>query len=69
MVETEAPSCSGVAVKDLQFAYPGCAPSVDGFSLDLPRGSRCLLIGANGAGEFCDGRSIIGSIVGGGRRV
>ena len=50
MVDTDAPSCSGVAVKDLQFAYPGCAPSVVDFNLDLPRGSRCLLIGANGAG-------------------
>jgi CCR4-NOT complex subunit CAF16 len=42
---------TAVSLNSLSFAYPGCAPSVRDVSLDLPRGSRCLLIGANGAGE------------------
>ena len=34
----------------LSFAYPGHAPLVRDLSLQLPRGSRCLLCGANGGG-------------------
>jgi hypothetical protein len=45
-----AEAVSGVSLNGLTYAYPGCAPSVKGVDLDLPRGSRCLLIGANGAG-------------------
>ncbi len=40
-----------VVVRSLSFSYPESAPVVDDFSLSLPRGSRCLLCGANGAGE------------------
>lgn len=40
-----------VSVRSLTFSYPGSAPVVDGFSLSLPPGSRCLLAGANGAGK------------------
>lgn len=40
-----------VVVRSLSFSYPDSPPVVDGFSLSLPRGSRCLLCGANGAGE------------------
>ena len=40
-----------VCLNGLSFAYPGCEPSLKDINLDLPRGSRCLLIGANGAGE------------------
>ena len=39
-----------IALNGLDFAYPGCTPSLKDISLELPRGSRCLLIGANGAG-------------------
>lgn len=46
---------SAVRLEALNFAYPGCAPSVRDVSLDLPRGARCLLIGANGAGEGVEG--------------
>lgn len=41
-----------VEVSDLEFAYGGQAPFISKFSLKLKRGSRCLLVGANGAGEF-----------------
>lgn len=42
---------TAVEVTAMQFAYPGEAPLVTNFSLKLPRGSRCLLVGANGAGR------------------
>jgi ABC-type bacteriocin/lantibiotic exporter with double-glycine peptidase domain len=41
-----------VSVVNLRFGHPGtAAPLLDGFCLDLPAGARCLLVGANGAGE------------------
>lgn len=48
-----------VEIKDLSFTYPGIdghpppgsAPLIDGFSLTLHAGNRCLLVGSNGAGE------------------
>lgn len=40
-----------VEVTELQFAYPGQKPFISDFSLKLKPGSRCLLIGANGAGQ------------------
>lgn len=40
-----------LAVQSLSFAYPGSPPVIADFSLRLPAGSRCLLLGANGAGE------------------
>jgi hypothetical protein len=39
-----------VAINHLDFTYPACASTLQDVSLTLPRGSRCLLIGANGAG-------------------
>ena len=39
-----------VLVRSLSYAYAGHRPIVSDISLSLPRGSRCLLIGANGAG-------------------
>ena len=52
---TSAPS-SGVDLVDLRFAYGGSASNgpllLDGFTLSLPPGARCLLVGANGAGGF-----------------
>eukprot|EP00208_Stichococcus_sp_RCC1054_P008448 CAMPEP_0206149896 /NCGR_PEP_ID=MMETSP1473-20131121/38019_1 /ASSEMBLY_ACC=CAM_ASM_001109 /TAXON_ID=1461547 /ORGANISM="Stichococcus sp, Strain RCC1054" /LENGTH=347 /DNA_ID=CAMNT_0053547379 /DNA_START=134 /DNA_END=1179 /DNA_ORIENTATION=+ len=54
-----------VVVRSLSFSYPDSPPVVDGFSLSLPRGSRCLLCGANGAGktsvlEVLAGRHLVG---------
>jgi len=47
-----APQASAVRVERLTFTYPlASEPTVRELSLDLPPGSRCLLIGANGAGE------------------
>ncbi|CAD5181377.1 unnamed protein product [Musa acuminata subsp. malaccensis] len=48
-----------VEVKNLRFTYPGIdghpppgsAPLIDGFSLSLRAGDRCLLVGTNGAGK------------------
>ena len=40
-----------LAIQSLSFAYPGSPPVIDDFSLRLPAGSRCLLLGANGAGK------------------
>lgn len=43
-----------VCVTELRFGHPGTPrPLLDGFSLSLPAGARCLLVGANGAGEYC----------------
>ncbi len=41
---------NAVALNDLTFSYPYCPPFISNCSIDLPKGSRCLLIGANGAG-------------------
>lgn len=45
-----------IEVNELDFAYAALnAPSrpvLSGVTLNLPRGSRCLLVGANGAGAF-----------------
>jgi ABC-type multidrug transport system fused ATPase/permease subunit len=43
---------SALCCEHLTFSYPlATEPTVRDLSLDLPAGSRCLLIGANGAGE------------------
>lgn len=39
-------------VTAMNFAYPGKPPFISNFSLAVSPGSRCLLIGANGAGGF-----------------
>lgn len=46
------PEWDAITVNSLQYAYPGHSPVISNFSLSLPRGSRCLLVGANGAGKF-----------------
>lgn len=42
---------NSVVVRSLQFGYPGGRPIISGFNMTLPRGSRCLLCGANGVGK------------------
>ncbi len=43
---------NAVVVRCLDFTFPlSSSPTIQGLSLTLPRGSRCLLTGANGAGE------------------
>ena len=39
-----------LTVNSLTYAYPGLTPVISDFTLNLPSGSRCLLLGANGAG-------------------
>jgi ABC-type transport system involved in cytochrome bd biosynthesis fused ATPase/permease subunit len=54
MVDASGPASTeeqAVVLQDLQFSYPGCNAFLKGIDLQLPKGSRTLLIGANGAGE------------------
>lgn len=48
---SEALSEDSVAVSSLSWGFQGSEPVLHDFSLHLPGGSRCLLLGANGAGE------------------
>lgn len=42
-----------ISADNLTFAFPSNPlPVLRGIDLHLPQGSRCLLIGANGAGLF-----------------
>lgn len=45
------PATPTVAVKGLSYLFPGGVPGLQDVALDLPAGSRTLLIGANGAGK------------------
>ena len=53
-VQVEGPSQESpedaVVLRSLSYAYAGHRPMLSDISLSLPRGSRCLLVGANGAG-------------------
>ena len=42
---------NAVVLNTLSYAYSGHCPIFSDISLSLPKGSRCLLLGANGAGE------------------
>jgi CCR4-NOT complex subunit CAF16 len=47
-----APEAVALSVRDLVFTYPGAAePVIDHLTFDVPRGARCLLLGANGVGK------------------
>ncbi|MGZ3438669.1 MAG: ATP-binding cassette domain-containing protein [Polyangia bacterium] len=46
-----AENASDVDVRSLDFAYPDGPPVLRGLSLAVPRGARCLLVGANGSGK------------------
>lgn len=43
-----------IRVSGMQFAYEVEDPIFFDFNLDLPAGSRCLLVGANGSGKIID---------------
>ena len=43
---------AAISVNSLTYAFAGYPPVVSEVSIQLPRGSRCLLIGANGAGKW-----------------
>ncbi len=47
----EQSECDAVVLNSLSYAYAGHRPVLSNISLKLPRGSRCLLVGANGAGK------------------
>ena len=57
-----------VSVTNLAFTYPGidgqpppgAKPLIEGFSMDLRAGDRCLLVGANGAGT--DSMGLMGQV-------
>lgn len=42
---------SAIELQRLRFAYPDSDPVFDGLDLEIPSGSRTLLIGANGVGK------------------
>ena len=54
-VQVEGPTAESledaVIIRSLSYAYAGHRPILSDISLTLPRGSRCLLVGANGAGD------------------
>ncbi|GMH44842.1 hypothetical protein BSKO_12794 [Bryopsis sp. KO-2023] len=42
---------NAVEANSLRFSFPGSEPVIKDFTLKLPKGSRCLLAGANGSGK------------------
>lgn len=42
---------NSISVRGMQFAYEGQHPLFYDFNLNIPPGSRCLLVGANGSGS------------------
>lgn len=50
MVSASEEAEPAVSISSLSFAYPESPKVVDNVTLQLPRGARCLLVGANGAG-------------------
>lgn len=51
-VPAPAAGASAVCVRDFTWRYaPNKPPQLNGLSFEVPRGARCLLVGANGAGK------------------
>ncbi|KAJ8899432.1 hypothetical protein K2173_018406 [Erythroxylum novogranatense] len=60
---------NSIAVRGMQFAYDGQSPLFYDFNLDVPPGSRCLLVGANGSGKTTLLKILAGKHMVGGRDV
>eukprot|EP00257_Ricinus_communis_P021702 XP_015581241.1 ABC transporter I family member 19 [Ricinus communis] len=64
-----AEKADAISVCGLQFSYEGQFPLFYDFNLDLPPGSRCLLVGANGSGKTTLLKILAGKHMVGGREV
>ncbi|KAL8153374.1 hypothetical protein V2J09_011134 [Rumex salicifolius] len=51
MTEKEGDLTNTINVRAMQFGYDLQSPLFADFNLDVPSGSRCLLVGANGSGK------------------
>ncbi|XP_059432351.1 ABC transporter I family member 19 [Corylus avellana] len=60
---------NAIRVCGMQFAYEGEPPLFADFNLELPPGSRCLLVGANGSGKTTLLKILAGKHMVGGRDV
>jgi len=65
----ELPSSNSVAVRAMNFAYPGQPPLFADFNLNVAPGSRCLLVGANGSSKTSLLKILAGKHMVGGRDV
>lgn len=50
--EGEGETSSGIRVHGMQFSYDAQPPLFCDFNLNIAPGSRCLLVGANGSGNW-----------------
>ncbi|XP_010482711.1 PREDICTED: ABC transporter I family member 19 [Camelina sativa] len=72
MAEEKDATASGddaIIVSGMQFAYEVEDPIFFDFNLDLPAGSRCLLVGANGSGKTTLLKILAGKHMVGGKNV
>uniref|UniRef100_A0A2P2PKI1 Uncharacterized protein MANES_12G033800 n=1 Tax=Rhizophora mucronata TaxID=61149 RepID=A0A2P2PKI1_RHIMU len=60
---------NSISVRGMQFAYEGQPPLFYDFNLNVPPGSRCLLVGANGSGKTTLLKILAGKHMVGGREV
>jgi len=70
MAEKNASAVDGaIRVSGMQFSYDVQDPIFFDFNLDLPAGSRCLLVGANGSGKTTLLKILAGKHMVGGKNV
>ncbi|KAJ9176459.1 hypothetical protein P3X46_011768 [Hevea brasiliensis] len=67
--EDENDKQNSISVRGMQFAYEGQPPLFYDFNLNIPPGSRCLLVGANGSGKTTLLKILAGKHMVGGRDV
>jgi ATPase subunit of ABC transporter with duplicated ATPase domains len=48
-----------ISIKNLNFSYDAGKPNIVGLDCVIPPNSRAIIVGANGAGEYRDGRAIV----------